>query len=385
MPRSPEQRAAANRANAKKSTGPTSREGKLSSSKNAFQHGMRAVTPMPDEDPALLEAREQQWNDYYRPDSPAAEHLVKQCVRATVMADHCQTYHDAVVAQQVREATERWDCTRQDEVDALAAKLSTDPASASAALRRTAQGCDYLVARWDELRIALLASGYWTSAQAVEAVHLQGFSARRDTLKGCPGAWLTLAYSVACRPGEGDPLVAVKWLCDVQIMPEEFARPESEAGLPEPARCRELLLEMVEGEQSMLTAESQRLAREIDGPARAAAVGRAYMPAESPQTRLYLRYQAESRLAFHRAYDSLTKTLKQEGERAASHEEDREAAAPLPAVANSPQARGENAGRRGRPLIPERSHLENSSPHVERVEAMEDRESWQAEPAGAVP
>src|SRR4051794_29252092 len=90
MPRSPEQRAAANRENSSKSTGPTSEEGKKRSAKNAFKHGMRAVTPMPGEDPRLVAAREQRWNDYYRPGSPAAEHLVKQCVRATAMADHCQ-------------------------------------------------------------------------------------------------------------------------------------------------------------------------------------------------------------------------------------------------------------------------------------------------------
>jgi hypothetical protein len=309
---------------------------------------------MPDEDPALLELREQQWNDYYQPASPAAEHLVKQCVRATVMADHCQTYHDAVVAQQVREAAELWDCARDDEVDALAAKLTTDPVAAAAALQRTAAGLDYLLARWTELRLVLLTAGSWTDAQVSEAVHLQGFSARNENLKGCRGAWLTLLYNVACRPG--DPQRAVMWLRDERLMPEEFARPDSGFGLPEPAECRALLVDMVDTEQARLKGESQRLSRWIDGPAREAAVGRAYMPFESPQTRLYLRYQAESRLAFHRAYDTLTKTLKQDAERAASQAEAEKPAASVPA------ARQENTGRRGRQPVPERSHLENDSP-----------------------
>ena len=62
-----EQRAEICRRNGRRSRGPVSASGKSASSRNALKHGMRAETlTMPNEDPALIAARGDFWNDYVR-------------------------------------------------------------------------------------------------------------------------------------------------------------------------------------------------------------------------------------------------------------------------------------------------------------------------------
>src|SRR3954469_9359753 len=97
MPRTPDERRAINRENARHSTGPKSAEGKARSRGNALKHGLRAAVPaaLPNEDPVAVQARADEWDSYYRPQSPAARHLVDQCVRATLLADRCDQYHSA--------------------------------------------------------------------------------------------------------------------------------------------------------------------------------------------------------------------------------------------------------------------------------------------------
>jgi hypothetical protein len=77
-----EQRRDINAQNARKSTGPKSDQGKDRSRQNALKHGLRAeVLALPNEDPAIIAERADTWNDHYKPRSPAAQHLVNECVR----------------------------------------------------------------------------------------------------------------------------------------------------------------------------------------------------------------------------------------------------------------------------------------------------------------
>ena len=74
-----EKQAAANRRNAKKSTGPRTDEGKASSSQNALKHGLSADRVVIwDEDPAAFEALRTALFDHYQPIGPVAEYLVEQ-------------------------------------------------------------------------------------------------------------------------------------------------------------------------------------------------------------------------------------------------------------------------------------------------------------------
>src|SRR3954470_15671475 len=107
---SSEERAEVSRRNGAKSRGPKTEAGRATSSRNSTRHGMRAkVTVMANEDPGVVAARVDEWDDHYRPQSPAARHLVNQCVAATLLADRCQIAHDAALADQVDEAAGAWE------------------------------------------------------------------------------------------------------------------------------------------------------------------------------------------------------------------------------------------------------------------------------------
>src|SRR4051794_7729814 len=108
MPLSPEERAAINLENARKSKGP-SPQGRTVVRWNAVKHGLRATADaLPNEDPAVAAARTQAWNDFYQPQSPTAQHLVNECVRVTLLSDRLASYNTALVSDQVFDADLTW-------------------------------------------------------------------------------------------------------------------------------------------------------------------------------------------------------------------------------------------------------------------------------------
>ncbi len=72
-------RAAINRANSLRSTGPRSPAGKLRASLNALQHGLTSRTAvLPSEDLAAFERHIQQFLAEYQPATPTETHLVHE-------------------------------------------------------------------------------------------------------------------------------------------------------------------------------------------------------------------------------------------------------------------------------------------------------------------
>ena len=73
----------ANRANAQKSTGPTSPEGKSASRFNALKHGLDAQSIIiPGEDPAAYDALAADYRDEFRPSTPSEAFHVDTMIRA---------------------------------------------------------------------------------------------------------------------------------------------------------------------------------------------------------------------------------------------------------------------------------------------------------------
>src|SRR5579883_2987615 len=172
-----------NRQNAQKSTGPKTQEGKARSRRNAMKHGLRAeILSLPNEDPAAIQARVDSWNDYYQPRNPAEEHLVDECVRATVLSDRCHRAQDAIVAQRIREAEANWENKQEDEVERLKSTFKDDPATAVRLLIRTAHGCRFLLARWRALGEILRRAGCWSEDQCNEVVRLLGYRQENEIM-----------------------------------------------------------------------------------------------------------------------------------------------------------------------------------------------------------
>jgi hypothetical protein len=328
------QRAEINQRNATHSTGPKTASGRDQARRNALKHGLRADTlALPNEDPELVAERCRVWNEYYRPQSPAAHHLLNECVQATFLSQRCHRFHHASLTDQVRRAEYDWDCARQDQVEAQAALLATDPAQAVRLLTRTADGCQWLIERWEGLEQMLNERGCWFDRERDEALRLQGLSDDPDALKQCPEAFLTRFYNLFSQAAPAQ--VRVDWLFESKRLPDACQALSRAEARPDRAVCQAALRGLVAERLALLRALEAELRESIDGPERAAAAERALILRDEKEARLFLRYHAEARTAFNRAHSQLLKALA-------------EAPAPAPAaVAEAPAAVSPNEANPG--------------------------------------
>jgi hypothetical protein len=105
-----ERQIVANQANAQKSTGPRTAQGKAASRRNALKHGMTCDHEvLPIEDVTRYKDRLQRWNDAAEPGDAIQEYLVASGALASVKLDRCARHELAEVARRRRRAVGR--CT----------------------------------------------------------------------------------------------------------------------------------------------------------------------------------------------------------------------------------------------------------------------------------
>jgi hypothetical protein len=302
-----EQRAEQNRQNARKSTGPKTAERKARTRENAFKHGLRAdVLPIPGEDPEVIAARAEAWNEYYQPQSPAAQHLVNECARATVQSDRVAEFQAASLAWQQGEARNHWLDQREKEVKTQVVRLRKNPAYARDQLLATAAGCRWLITRWEALQRTLQEQARWSNREANDAARmLGGVSVSED-------AWLT-RFSAAALGGVSHAN-ALQRLYEPGRQPPTLRHSFSPDKPPSLREAREWLDATVAAELARLRERLAELRQSEELPALAEAIALSYVPRETSLARLHLRYQSEARNAFHRAYKSLLTTLDRDAE-----------------------------------------------------------------------
>ncbi|MDR3621752.1 MAG: hypothetical protein P4L85_20535 [Paludisphaera borealis] len=183
----------ANRANAKKSCGPKSDDGKARSKLNALKHGLHAKTVdfvLPHEDPAELDAKIQEWVDDYQPANAVERELVTRAARLSWTLDRAERYETALLAKQVRKAMLRSRAKRMEKVCDLGRKLfymagkrllpisgpawTDDPSAFIARLEESPEGAQWLLDRWVEMRCLLISNENWTFLDQFKFVRLLG-------------------------------------------------------------------------------------------------------------------------------------------------------------------------------------------------------------------
>ena len=310
MPLTPEQRSQINKSNSLKSTGPSA-AGKLRSRSNALKHGLRAkVLALPNEDPAVVAGRTEAWNEFYQPKSPAAQHLVNQCVHATLLADRCEQFHAAQLDRQIREAPFDRTNSRVDDLHRLDALLTKDPARAVGELRRTAHGCRWMIERWQHLASKLEDGQSWEQTDLCDAIYLNGRLPHVWAVD--PDVHRVSLYAMLMSPEPPtaqierylnkellSPSVIDQVLCDIPLDKTE---------------CRRRLREIVESELQSLRDDERTLREQLEDPSDALLAERSLILADPQAARLFLRYRAEARSAFHRSYSELIRTLKRDAE-----------------------------------------------------------------------
>ncbi len=174
-----EARLAANRRNALLSTGLKTAEGKSRSRANALKHGLCATICVP-EDINVINARQNDLFDALRPQDQYQARLVEHVAIWSVRIDRCERTERRVRDKISLRAELFWEDDRRLEVEILGGQLHQRPAQVVETLRRTPQGCDWLIGRW-----AMLA-----------------YSADNQPNHEWDGDQITLAYDLMGTPAE---------------------------------------------------------------------------------------------------------------------------------------------------------------------------------------
>jgi hypothetical protein len=178
MTASPKQ-LAANRENARKSTGPRSDAGKDRSRLNGLTHGMRSeAILLPGEDPEVLDARREAWLREWQPEGEVELGYLETALIASWRVDRCLRHETATLTKQILDARDDLDETEQEDVARLATRLfeGVDPTGVFYQLRRTVTGCGWLLGRWKLLKALLDARKYWDTTEREHALNLIGKS-----------------------------------------------------------------------------------------------------------------------------------------------------------------------------------------------------------------
>jgi hypothetical protein len=167
----------ANRENAQLSTGPTSDEGKDRSRGNAVKHGLAGAGIVLDvDDTQAVAQRLDAWRDDFGPLAGQQEWLYERMVVASVRIDRCSREQSRVQSYQAERARTCWNADRQLEADEIAASLSRRPSLVIRRLGRTRQGCEWMIAQWNELGLVHHVNLEWNEAQTSTALDLLGIA-----------------------------------------------------------------------------------------------------------------------------------------------------------------------------------------------------------------
>ena len=166
---------AANRQNATRSTGPRTREGKETSRGNALKHGLSGKgVVLPDEEKQAAAARVAEWGPDFKPSGEFESWLVEVVATESVRIDLCFAKDIQIRESKARRAAACWEEDRRAEAEKLAARIARRPEIVARELRRSAQGVDLLIERWECLADVVAKAGDWDESQRSMALDLLG-------------------------------------------------------------------------------------------------------------------------------------------------------------------------------------------------------------------
>ena len=166
---------AANRMNSKKSTGPKTQRGKDIACRNSLKHGMAgAGVVLPDEVEDEVKRRSAEWISSMRPFDLAEVWLVESMLREVVRVEHIRKSEIAILSRRSIRGADSWDDDQRLAAERLAMRIADRPQVVVLELRKTTQGCDWLIERWEDLGAILEDKGTWDAEQSSKALDLLG-------------------------------------------------------------------------------------------------------------------------------------------------------------------------------------------------------------------
>ncbi|MFO0907064.1 MAG: hypothetical protein U0794_01640 [Isosphaeraceae bacterium] len=320
--------------------------------------------PIAYEEPDFSDSRLRAWISYYDPQSPAALHYMERCVHASLLMDRTRIAHDLIVSNQVRKAPELWKRARREEVAKLVEEFAMNSREAARRLRDTAEGCHWMLHRWNELRADFERVGWWSQAQLQDVVRLLGHDGRPDRIRLQPGVWRFWLFNTLLTGDRG--VDALESLQQPSTMPEEMLTDYGLYGenrnYPDDAAIRGEFDRILTHEIATLTAEAQRLWNQVDQPDLAEATGRALVIEDPKQANTILRFLSEARNNFDKAYTSLIKALTlDDALNQADLELEAETEEPIEPSSDAPNEADGNLGKPDLPPPPPATPVETDS------------------------
>ena len=301
----------ANRRNARKSTGPKTPEGKARSRANGLKHGLTgAGVVLAGEDGPAVAERLDAWAEDLRPDNRVESWLVERAATASVRMDRCVRKECAAIAEAVAGAAHAWDEARREAVRAAAGNLDADAAGVVARLASSAEGCDWLIRRWQDFEATVRHDGHLRDDLLRQAVRLLGVDGDPAVAEGPAISALWDAGKAALPAYDGEAHMRFLGLGAYAKVPaEERRKGPSGLGKPDPAASVRLLVALG-AEIARLRALRATLPDPRDDPARAIAMDLARFDA-SPEAALMRRYETAATTDLHRALGLLMKGRKE--------------------------------------------------------------------------
>ena len=116
-------------------------------------------------------------NSSLKPINAFEVQLVDMIATQTVRIAQVQQQQRDLRDQRARRAALRWDDDRDDDAAALGLTLAKAPEVVARKLRRTSQGCNWLIARWMQLATVVATAGTLDESQVKRALDLLGLPA----------------------------------------------------------------------------------------------------------------------------------------------------------------------------------------------------------------
>ncbi|HEV3163823.1 MAG TPA: hypothetical protein VGZ22_07265 [Isosphaeraceae bacterium] len=205
-----EKRLLANRENARKSTGPKTREGKTRSRRNALKHGLTGegvVLSRPDEDRFQRHLKE--LSEHLQPIDVLEKILVSRVAMASSRLEKCAKKEHAQLAKCRRQAILRWEKKQILAADQAIDALEKQPAEAVAALMETTVGCEWLLDEWQALALLLDEQGFWIHTEASHALRLLGQDATATLTLPTAAALWEHAYMLGAGGGDREAALTI--------------------------------------------------------------------------------------------------------------------------------------------------------------------------------
>ena len=136
---------------------------------------MHATAISPDTDELTeIDARRAEWLAHYPPADVQDAWILDQLVVNTVRLKRCIYHESRLLNHEADRARLCWNDDRRLAAEELASKLSKKPAVIAQKLRKSKQGCELLIDRWEALARILSDRKEWTAPQRSLALDLLG-------------------------------------------------------------------------------------------------------------------------------------------------------------------------------------------------------------------